>query len=58
MVIETHKPMQCPNCSENVKLIQIDDSYGGTECIVDPKPVSSSIAGLTFREHVCGQDSN
>ena len=58
MIIETHEPMQCPNCSENVKLIKIDDFYSRVECIVDPEPVSTSNAGLTFREHECNKDGN
>ena len=57
MVVETHTPMQCPNCGENVKCIQIDDFYGGREeCIVDPKPVSSTNAGLTYKEHECDKE--
>ena len=63
MVVETHKPMQCPDCGVNVKLIQIDDynmsPYGvREECIVDPKPVSSTNAGLTYKEHECDKENH
>ena len=53
MVVETHKPMQCPNCGENVKHILIDDEYGREERIVDPEPIASTNIGLTYQEHEC-----
>ena len=58
MVIETHTPMQCSNCGENVKRLKIDDFYGGIVCVVDPKPVSSTNAGVTYQEHVCDLESS
>ena len=56
MVVETHKPMKCPDCGENVKRLQIDDSYGRQVCVVDPKPVASSNAGLTYQAHICDKE--
>ena len=57
MIVETHTPMQCPNCGENVKRLQIDDEiYGREVCVVDPKPVSSTNAGLTYKEHECDKE--
>ena len=53
MVLETHQPMQCPNCGENVNRIQIDDEYGRIDCIVDPEPIASANIGLTYQEHEC-----
>ena len=56
MIVETHKPMQCPDCGDNVKLIQIYNVYGGVDCVVDTEPVSSSNAGLTYQAHICDKE--
>ena len=56
MVVETRKPMQCPDCGENVMLIQIEDYnvFEMIECIVDPEPLESSTFWNTeFQEHRC-----